>query len=76
MPGRNETRLLVYDTERQLWHEEDTAAEENASGWAMCSTGRQLYQWDGVNLWATEPEREARPGHRRGKGESGTEGGL
>ena len=25
----------------------------------MCSTGRQLYQWDGVNLWATEPEREA-----------------
>ena len=59
VPGRNETRLLVYDTERQLWHEEDTAAEENASGWAMCSTGRQLYQWDGVNLWATEPEREA-----------------
>ena len=52
-------RLLVYDTERRLWHEEDTAAEENASGWAMCSTGRQLYQWDGVNLWATEPEREA-----------------
>lgn len=59
VPGRNETRLLVYDTERQLWHEEDTAAEENASGWEMCSTGRQLYQWDGVNLWATEPEREA-----------------
>ena len=59
VPGRNETRLLVYDTERRLWHEEDTAAEENASGWAMCSTGRQLYQWDGVNLWATEPEREA-----------------
>ena len=58
VPGRNETRLLVYDTERRLWHEEDTAAEENASGWAMCSTGRQLYQWDGVNLWATEPERE------------------
>lgn len=59
VPGRNETRLLVYDTERRLWNEEDTAAEENASGWAMCSTGRQLYQWDGVNLWATEPEREA-----------------
>ena len=59
VPGRNETRLLVYDTERRLWHEEDTAAEEDASGWAMCSTGRQLYQWDGVNLWATEPEREA-----------------
>ena len=59
VPGRNETRLLVYDTERRLWHEEETAAEENASGWAMCSTGRQLYQWDGVNLWATEPEREA-----------------
>lgn len=59
VPGRNETRLLVYDTERRLWHEEDTAAEENASGWSMCSTGRQLYQWDGVNLWATEPEREA-----------------
>ena len=58
VPGRNETRLLVYDTERQLWHEEDTAAEQDASGWAMCSTGRQLYQWDGANLWVTEPERE------------------
>ena len=58
VPGQNETRLLVYDTERQLWHEEDTAAEQDASGWAMCSTGRQLYQWDGANLWVTEPERE------------------
>ena len=28
-------RLLVYDTEKGLWHEED------ATGWAMCSTGRQ-----------------------------------
>ena len=58
VPAQNETRLLVYDTERQLWHEEDVGAEENASGWAMCSTGRQLYQWDGKHLWATEPERE------------------
>lgn len=58
VPGRNETRLLVYDTERGLWHEEDTAAEEHASGWEMCSTGRQLYQWDGKTLWATEPDRE------------------
>ena len=58
VPERGETRLLVYDTERTLWHEEDTAGEADANGWAMCSTGRQLYQWDGKTLWATEPERE------------------
>ena len=58
-PSTGETRLLVYDTERQLWHEEDVAGDSEAEGWAMCSTGRQLYQWDGANLWATEPNREA-----------------
>ncbi len=58
-PSTGETRLLVYDTERQLWHEEDVAGDSEAEGWAMCSTGRQLYQWDGASLWATEPNREA-----------------
>lgn len=58
VPGRNETRLLVYDTERRLWHEEDTAAEENASGWAMCSTGRAA-----LPVGRREPV-----GHRTGTG--------
>lgn len=58
VPTQKEARLLVYDTERSLWHEEDTAGEEGAGEWAMCSTGRQLYQWDGKTLWATEPDRE------------------
>ena len=58
VPGSGETRLLVYDTERSLWHEEDTGSGKQAGDWAMCSTGRQLYQWDGENLWATEPDRE------------------
>ena len=49
-PSTGETRLLVYDTERQLWHEEDVAGDSEAEGWAMCSTGRQLYQWDGASL--------------------------
>ena len=57
VPGGG-TRLLVYDTERGLWHEEDVGAGTETGGWAMCSTGRQLYQWDGADLWATEPERE------------------
>jgi hypothetical protein len=46
------TRLLVYDTERNLWH------EESAVGHEMVSTGRQLYFWDGESLWAALPERE------------------
>ncbi|MBD9241434.1 MAG: hypothetical protein EGQ64_03925, partial [Ruminococcaceae bacterium] len=58
VPSRKQTRLLVYDTERRLWHEEDTAGETEMNGWAMCSTGRQLYQWDGKTLWATEPDYE------------------
>lgn len=46
-------RLLVYDTERGLWHEESAAGDE------MLSTGRQLYLWDGAALWAADPDREA-----------------
>ena len=46
-------RLLVYDTEKGLWHEED------ATGWAMCSTGRQLYLWDKEAIWAADGSREA-----------------
>ncbi len=46
-------RLLVYDTERGLWHEESPMGQE------MCSTGRQLYLWDGTAIWAADPTREA-----------------
>ena len=46
-------RLLVYDTEKGLWHEEGAAGQE------MASSGRQLYLWDGSSLWAAEPDREA-----------------
>ena len=46
-------RLLVYDTERGVWQEENTA------GIGMVSTGQQLYLWDGSALWAADPEREA-----------------
>lgn len=46
-------RLLVYDTERGVWHEESAAGDE------MLSTGRQLYLWDGSALWAADPDREA-----------------
>ncbi len=34
-PSTGETRLLVYDTERQLWHEEDVAGDSEAEGWAI-----------------------------------------
>ena len=43
----------MYDTEKGLWHEED------ATGWAMCSTGRQLYLWDKEAIWAADGSREA-----------------
>lgn len=55
-------RLLVYDTERGLWHEEDVCSCE------MASTGGQLYLWDGSALWAADPSREA-----AGQGGTGTE---
>lgn len=45
-------RLLVYDTEKGLWH------EESAAGAEMVSTGQQLYLWDGSALWAADPDRE------------------
>ena len=47
-----EARLLVYDTERGLWHEEDVCSYE------MAGTGGQLYLWDGQALWAADPSRE------------------
>ena len=47
-----EQRLLVYDTERRLWQEEDGCIRE------MASTGGQLYLWDGSILWAADPSRE------------------
>ena len=45
-------RLLVYDTETGLWHEESPAGTE------MVGTGQQLYLWDGSALWAADPDRE------------------
>ena len=48
-----QARLLVYDTERGLWQEEDVCSCE------MASTGGQLYLWDGGTLWAADPSREA-----------------
>ena len=50
--GDSAGRLLVYDTERGLWH------EESAVGYEMASTGQQLYLWDGRALWAADPDRE------------------
>ena len=61
----NEVRLLVYDTERGLWHEEDVCSFE------MASTGGQLYLWDGRALWAADPSREA-----AGQRSEGTEQGV
>ena len=51
--GGGQARLLVYDTERSLWSEEDVCSYE------MASTGGQLYLWDGQALWAADPDREA-----------------
>ena len=62
----NEVRLLVYDTERGLWHEEDVCSFE------MASTGGQLYLWDGRTLWAADPSREA-AGQRSEETEQGVE---
>ena len=47
-----DARMLVYDTERGLWQEEDVCSEE------MAGTGGQLYLWDGKSLWAADPSRE------------------
>ena len=52
--GEEETsRLLVYDTERGIWQ------EENVCSYQMAGTGRQLYLWDGKDLWIADPRREA-----------------
>lgn len=50
--SREEARLLVYDTEKRLWSEEDVCS------YRMASTGGQLYLWDGQALWAADPSRE------------------
>ena len=50
--GDGSGRLLVYDTEKGLWHEESPAGTE------MVSTGQQLYLWDGGALWAAGSDRE------------------
>lgn len=50
--GSGQARLLVYDTERSLWSEEDVCSYD------MASTGGQLYLWDGQALWAADPSRE------------------
>lgn len=50
--SKENARLLVYDTERKLWSEEDVCSYE------MASTGGQLYLWDGQALWAADPSRE------------------
>ena len=50
--GSSQARLLVYDTERSLWSEEDVCSYD------MASTGGQLYLWDGQALWAADPSRE------------------
>ena len=47
--SRESTRLLVYDTEKGLWSEEDVCSCD------MTSTGGQLYLWDGQALWAADP---------------------
>ena len=45
-------RLLVYDTERGLWQEEDVCSYE------MTGSGGQLYLWDGKAVWAADADRE------------------
>ena len=45
-------RLLVYDTERGLWQEEDVCSYE------MAGSGGQLYFWDGKAIWAADADRE------------------
>ena len=52
--GDGSGRLLVYDTEKGLWHEESPAGTE------MVSTGQQLYLWDGSALWAAGSDRETK----------------
>ena len=50
-----EGRLLVYDTERGLWNQEDPGSGKQLE---MLSSGRQLYLWDGTALWAAGPARD------------------
>ena len=59
----NEVRLLVYDTERGLWHEEDVCSFE------MASTGGQLYLWDGRASGPLTPagKRQGREARKRNR---------
>ena len=52
LAAKESQRLLVLDTERGLWTEEDPAGQE------MCSTGRQLYLYDGESLWGVDPDKD------------------
>ena len=49
---RLSNELLVYDTERGLWQEEDVCSYE------MAGSGGQLYLWDGKAIWAADADRE------------------
>ena len=62
-------RLLVYATERGLWHEEDPGPTGRLE---MLSSGRQLYFWDGAALWAAGPARDEDEALAGGAGEAET----
>jgi|GEM_PF-85215 len=53
--GTTQRRMLVYDAEKGLWHQEDPAAQR------MAGSGSQLYFWDGEALWAADARREPDP---------------
>ena len=53
--GTTQRRMLVYDAEKGLWHQEGPAAQR------MAGSGSQLYFWDGEALWAADARREPDP---------------
>ena len=63
-------RLLVYDTERGLWHQEDPG---DGGQLELMSSGRQLYLWDGAALWAAGPARDEDIVMAGGEGQSEAE---
>ena len=60
-------RLLVYDTEKGLWHQEDPGPSGQLE---LLSSGRQLYLWDGAVPVGgrSGPGGGRRPGGRGGRG--------